>query len=256
MALKIFLSTEDHAKLPDVLKAEYTKQADGRFQLQAESQEGWALEHVVGLKQTVTSTRKEADDLKRLVEGFKDLDPVKAREALAKVDEMKTWKPEDKVREQLAAFKSEYEGKLAEVVAKSTKREQHLLGQISKTARQEALSALAAHGVVGDAAELALPWVMKNLKTVEDASGEFKTIVLDEQGNERVSGQTGKLAPMNPAEFVGSLKTDKKFKMIFPAETKPGGGSQGGGGAGGARSADDFMKTPAAVMVDRGRAAS
>ena len=230
MALKAKLSADDHKKLSGALQGEYVAQADGSFLLVVEAVDGIKLENVDALASTMRTERDGHKEARRLLEAFKQgdgyIDPVKAREALQKVDEIKSWKPDDKVREQLAAMKAEHDARLTTEIKTRDDRNAFLQREIDKSyVEKAALSALAAHGIT-ETAELLMPHVTRYLRAVEE-NGTFVTRVVDENGNPRTSGKTGTMH-MDPVEFVGSLKNDKKSKPAFPAETKPGSGASSG----------------------------
>lgn len=95
MALKAMVKTLDG--LPDAVKPLYRRDGEGDkavFVLDVEPADGFALENVAALKATVLKTREERDTLS---DAFKGLDAAKARDALAKVEAMKNWTPEEKV---------------------------------------------------------------------------------------------------------------------------------------------------------------
>lgn len=85
-----------------------------------------------------------------------------------------------------------------------------------------ATEALAAEG--GNP-ELALPFVEKNIK-VEERDGEFIPVVIDADGDPRISGGTGQ--PMTIRELVKEMKGQEKFAPLFKSESKGGGGAKPG----------------------------
>src|ERR1051326_2181034 len=106
MALKAILDSLD--SVPEGLREHYKKHDDGKYRLDAEG-----VEDVGGLKSALEKERTEskttAQKLKELTEQLGDLDPVKAREALTKLQEM-----EDK--------KMISEGKVDELVQQKIER--------------------------------------------------------------------------------------------------------------------------------------
>jgi len=106
MALKAILDSLD--SVPEGLKEHYKKGDDGKFRLDAEG-----VEDVTGLKSALEKERNErkttAQTLSQLKEQLGDLDPVKAREALKKLQEIEDKKLIDA-------------GKIDEVVAQRMER--------------------------------------------------------------------------------------------------------------------------------------
>lgn len=116
MALKAMLKTLDGLEAP--VKALYKQDGD-KFMLDVEPTEGFELVGG-GLKTALLKEREAREAAEKRIEQFKDVDPDKARDALKKVDAMKNWTPDEKVRElievktkELAAQKdAEYAPKL------------------------------------------------------------------------------------------------------------------------------------------------
>lgn len=231
MAIKLKLSADEHKTLPVALQSEYKAQADGSFVLDWEGVDGLVVENVTELKSALSKERTGHAEARKLAEAFKDLDPVKAREAITKFEEMKNWKPDDKVREQIAAIKSELDGKLKTETETRDKRIGFLVGELNRIlVSAAAREALAQHGVT-DSADLLLPHVERSLRAKE-VDGKFVTRVVDDQGNDRITGESGKSSEMSVKEFVGTMKADNRFKVAFPADNKKAGSGAAGGGNG------------------------
>ena len=229
MALKAKINAEEHAKLPAHFQSEYARQADGSFLLAVEAIEGFALENVQGLKQTVIKTREERDAALKGLEAFKDLDPVVAREAVGKVKEMANWKPEDKVREQIGEIRrqmtEEHTKTLNEVSAKATKWEKAATKALLRGGAEQAI---ARHR--GKPALLLAP-VMEHLKIVEE-NGEPVVRVVDKAGGVRFSSSGSGMDPMSIEELVGTFTRHDDYKVAFEAPPASGTGAGGGGGNG------------------------
>ena len=232
--LKPFVSEEQFKALPAHFQAEYAKGQDGRYVLAVEQVDGWALENVQGLRSALSSERTTAATLKQQIEAFKDLDPVAARAALQKLAELgdiSKLKGEDKVNAQIAAVKGELETKLRTETESRDGRIKHLTAEINRMLVESAArSALQTAGVT-DSIDLLLPHVMSSLRAVEE-NNRFVTRVVDQAGNVRITGQSGKTDPMDATEFVGLMRDDKRFKVAFPAPTKGGTGAPTGGSGG------------------------
>ena len=73
--------------------------------------------------------------------------------------------------------------------------------------------------------ELAMPFVERQIKVVEQ-DGEFKAVVVDKDGDPRISGGTGQ--PMTIKELVREMKGMDMYKPLFKSDVKGGGGAQPG----------------------------
>lgn len=122
----------------------------------------------------------------------------------------------EKMRTELkAAHTKELEGKDATINA--------LRGTVHKyLVTSGATEALAAEG--GNP-ELALPFVERSIK-VEERDGEFIPVVVDADGDPRISGGTGQ--PMTIRELVKEMKSNDKYAPLFASTAKGGGGAQPG----------------------------
>lgn len=119
----------------------------------------------------------------------------------------------DKVRQEMKAA-------MDKAVADERKVQDALRGTVHKyLVTSGASEALAAeNGLV----ELAMPFVERQIKVVEQ-DGEFKAVVVDADGDPRISGGTGQ--PMTIKELVREMKGQEKFAPLFKSEAKGGGGA-------------------------------
>lgn len=240
MALKAKLSADEFGKIPAALQAEYAKQQDGSFVLSVEAVDGFALENITGLKGALSSERTSSAQMKAALEAFKDIDPTKAREAmqrLAELGDVTKLKGEDKVNAMIAQVKSDLEAKVQTQAKTFSDREALLMRELNRFGLEAAArDALKQFGVT-ETAELLMPHVMRSLRLVEKG-GKFTAAVVDEHGNERITGKTGETTPMGVVEYVESMRQNPVYKAAFPAQSKTGSGtppvnpSNGGGGTG------------------------
>ncbi len=113
MSLPETVTKEEFEKLPEVVRDHY-KENEGKFHLSLVPKQ-----RLDEFRQNNINLLKERDDLKVLADQYKDLDPAKAREALAKLKKLdeKNLLDEGKVEElftqRTGAMKNDYEGKLA-----------------------------------------------------------------------------------------------------------------------------------------------
>lgn len=228
MALKALISKEDHAKLGDALKGEYQPQADGTYLLSVEGVNGFALENVTGLKNTLATERENARKAGELVSKFGDLDPEKARDALGKVEKMSKWTPEEKVADQLKAQVAQVEGKYTAELKSKAEREAKLHGIVTKLlVDSEVRRVIADKG----SATLLLPHMRDRIR-VEERNGEFVPVVVDEKGTPRISMKSGSSDPMGIEEYVLSTKNDKDLSHGWFGSGHSGSGAAGSSSSG------------------------
>lgn len=238
MALKAVLTSLDG--IDDSIKALYVEK-DGKHILDVETVEGYALEDVSGLKTALGKERTTRERLERDVVKFKDLDPDKAREALAKLEELTSIDPA-KEADKIANTKFE--------AAKSQLLEKHqgdltardgkissLEGLVDQLARkQEAIAAIAEHK---GSVDLLLPHVL-NITKSEVTDDGVRVKVLQPDGNDRVNGKGD---PMSIRELVAEMRQSDIYGPAFEGSGQSGSGKQPNGGGGGAPQKGNFGGT-------------
>lgn len=204
MALKKKLNKEEHAKLSDVLKAEYIEDGDG-FRLDVDGDEDTgALKRA---KDRESQLRKDAE--KALKEAQDQLDALGTDDARKKGDIAtleKSWQTK------LDTQKAEYEGKLGKLTGHTTKN------LVDNVAIQ------LANDLSKSSPKVLLPHIRARLQA--DFEGdEPKTRILDKDG---------KPSAMTIDELKAEFVADKDFSGIITASKASGGAgkpSQNGGGA-------------------------
>jgi hypothetical protein len=215
MALKAILEKIDDA--PEALREHYTEQ-DGKFVLSVEPVGGYALEDVSGLKSALGKERTTRENLEKEVVKYKDLDPDRARAALAELDELKKIDP-SKEADKIANGKFEaakvqlLEQHTKEVKAKDD-RIATLTGAVDGlTRKQQATLALAeAKGSV----ELLLPHVLAHTRVKEADDGSFSVEVVDAAGNVRIADAQG--TPMDVKGLVAEMRKSETFARAFDGD--------------------------------------
>ncbi len=210
--------------LDPLIQAEYTEDKEaGTFRLDVSSAGGWGLDRVDDLKKQLSTAETKHQKATDLLKSFDDLDPKKARDAIAKVAEMADWTPDDKVQEKLAADKKVLEDKFQSDIASTQAERDELLGQVKRQLIDgEGLKAIAA--VKGNVA-LLLPAVQSRSRVEKDDQGNYVARVIDADGNARVTTEQGKTHKMTISELVGVvLRDDADYKVCYQ-----GGGASGGG---------------------------
>lgn len=211
--------------IPENLRPIYAE-ADGKYSI-PEGLRGVA-DAITGLFQANGKIREENKGLLRKsqvdLSGLEDFgedlptikEKVKAR--LAELEEAASKGAEgklnvDKVRQEMKAA-------MDKAVAEERKVQDALRGTVHKyLVTSGASEALAAEGGM---VELAMPFVERQVKVIEQ-DGEFKAVVVDKDGDPRISGGTGQ--PMTIRELVREMKGMETYKPLFKSEAKGGGGA-------------------------------
>lgn len=223
MSLKAIVETID--VVPEAARGFY-KESEGKFVLDVESVDGFALEDVSGLKSTLGKEMTLRKKLEKDVLKFRDIDPDKAREAISKLEELGNVDPSkdaDKiVSERLEAAKRQLLAKHGEELQTRDGR----IGALTKTVEgllidQAATVALAeAKGSV----ELLLPHVQRHTRVREDANGKFVVEVVDKDGNARIGNAKGD--PMTISDLVQEMRKSDAFGRAFDGSGASGSGTQ------------------------------
>lgn len=225
------------AKLEDVsevLRGEYrpgteAEGLNGKFVLNVEGQDGWVLENVNGLKTALSSERTALQTEKAKTAAFEGIDPVKAKDAIAKVAELGTLDPkkdvdrlvQEKVDAQLGQLNDRHNGEKKALETRLSRRDA-LIEDTFKT--RTAIEAIAAQK--GDV-ELLLPHVLPSIAfDLEETDDKVvpKVKIIDDNGNTRIGDSAG--ANMTIEQRVGELKTHEKFSRLFEGSGHQGTGDQ------------------------------
>lgn len=240
MSLKALITKEDWEKLDSKLQSEYTEK-DGKHLLDVTSVDGWALEDVTTLKSSLQKERSNAatgsSRVKELEAQFKDIDPIKAREALAKIAELADYDPDKK----LAEAKKEFE---ASLVAKFDKDKATLLAKhttdmdtkqkdyevVAAQLRESLVDAEATRAVseAKGSVELLNPIIRQTVSMKKQDDGTYKPAILDGEGNPRLSPRSGSTEWMTISEYVNELKENEVFARAFDGSGASGSGATGG----------------------------
>lgn len=226
MALKAYLTEEDHGKLDDASRKLYVQAGDG-YRLDVESVDGWRLENVDALVSGKARLKKDYDDLREKAKAFDGLDPAEARAALDKLKalgdgESKTSEKLEAVRRQLLEeFEKKEQGYVAQTQAIESQLQRHLI-------EAAASQALAKHK--GDAA-LLMPHIAASVRAVKNEKGQYVLRVVAPDGETMTSKLSGRAGEdMTVDELVSG-----EYKQRFPAAFE-GTGSSGSGATGSGRS--------------------
>ena len=239
---------------------------EDKFVLDVEASDGFNLENVEGLKTALSSERTEHGKTKAKVKDFEGIDPVKAKEAIAKIEELGTLDPkkdvdrlvDEKVKAQLDQVNERHQNEL-------TARDKKIEGR-DALLRQTLVHDAALKAIVAEKGDpdLLLPHILPRiqLELDEDDTGKIvpKTKVLDASGNVRIGDSQGN--PMKIEGLVGELKKHEKFSKLFEGSGHSGTGeeppqrrSNGGGGHEGKKLSQLSRKDKSKLIGEIGLAA-
>lgn len=255
MALLAKLTNDEYGKLEATVKTLYVQRGE-EWWLDVKEVGGVMLDDVRGLKSALQTVKAEKAEVVKKLETYGDLDPSAARDALGKVQEMKDWSPDQKVKEQLAAVRSELSTKHAKELAAEKAR-----AETADAALRKHLLETAAVRAISDAkpvdggVELLLPHVLGQLSLEKDeASGKMEPRVVDTRtGRARLTSRQGSQDPMTVNELVEELKSRSPYSAAFRGVGAAGGGATGSvRGSGGGT--DDLSNLPPVERLRRARA--
>lgn len=223
MALKrVVDSIED---VPENLRELYVETPTGKYRLDAEDDDS------AELKRAIEKERKNSETLKLALEKFRkehgDIDP----------EEFRALKADAEKREQERAakagewdkVKAQIEEKYGKEIAQRDQALQETEAAYRRTLLEgAALSAIAAEKGIP---AMLMPKVLKHLRD-KKSDGKFDVVVVDEQGNERISPRSGSDGPMTVAELVTELKADAVWARAFDGSSSSGGGATQNGSNG------------------------
>lgn len=231
MTIKAIVETTDG--MDEFLASLYEPMDDGGYRLRVEPANGYELQNVGGLKSALEKERGRAEKLERQMKRYADLDPDKAREALAKWEELAQIDPAkeaDRIAHEKvqAATKQLHEKAQNEIKAREDRITQ-LVSVLQETLiDREATAALAeAKGSV----DLLLPHVQRYTRVREADNGRFTVEIVDGEGNARIKDSSG--APMTIKDLVAEMRNSDKFGRAFEASGQSGAGRVPPNGAAG-----------------------
>lgn len=231
--LRAIVSKEEFEKLEEAVRALYAPLdgSEDRFLLQVTPADGFVLEDVSGLKSALQKERQNVEAANTSLKAFEGLDPKKARDALARIEEIGNWKPDDKVKETIRQREEQLTAKFDADLKVERDAREAAEGEVKRllidSAATEAISK-----AKGDV-DLLLPHVRSQTR-VEAENGRFVARVIDpKDGSVRISMEPRNQDPMGIPELVTSMR--ERFPAAFEGAAARGTGAAGqdGGGAGG-----------------------
>jgi len=223
MALKAVLEKVDD--LPESVRAFY-QEKEGKFVLDVESVDGFALEDVAGLKSTLGKELTRRKQLEKDFAKFKDIDPDKAREALVRLEELGNIDPlkeADKIVDQRLKAAT---GQLVEKHTKELDVERARSARLQKAFEATLIdqAATAALAEAKGSVELLLPHVQRHTRVRELDDGRHVVEVIDKDGTVRIGNSKGD--PMTITDLVQEMKKSDAFGRAFDGTGQSGSGTR------------------------------
>ncbi len=235
MPIRVVIDEQELDAIPEGIRAEYKKDDDGRFYLEAEGIDDHP--HVQGLRKTLKKFRDvepNADRLKARLErlapweSFGDDNPSEVRERLRKLEELEASGDgkEDEVKAKLEAL---YEKRLDAARKEERERYEKLEGDYNRVLAErkrevkerDLARALDEIGVLKEGMPGALARLKEMGAQVEEAEdGTFRTVFETE------------IDKLSAADFVKKWATTEEAKFYLPASGNNGSGMRGGTGGG------------------------
>ena len=208
--------------LPEGVAELYTELPDnGGFLLDVEPVNGFALENVAGLKETLADRKSKAAERKTALAAFDGIDPAKARTALEKYAEIENWTPDQKAQEAIEANKAQLQDKFDKDLGELNAKYDNVNRQLHDALVVQ--GATAAIAEAGGNVKLLLPHVTKQMKLV-DQDGKLVAKIVDDKGQPRVTMKSGSTDDMGLGELLETMKSSDDFGSAFAGSNAAGGG--------------------------------
>lgn len=233
-------------QVPEEHREHYTKVEDpkspahGKFVFTLDVVDGFSVRNIDNLQAALNAERGKAEEAEKKLKLFGDLDPGKARDALTRVEEMKNWTPEDKVKAQIQREVGEAKSKLEADLKAARDTNEKLEGRFRRMLiTTEGTAAIAK--LKGNV-DLLMPLVERSARIKFE--GEKPVVFFEgENGQPILSKKAGTTDPMGAEEFVEGLR--ERFAQAFEGHGGSGTGSEGAKGKGGPRQPWEITKTEA-----------
>lgn len=233
--LKAMLQTLEG--LDEKVKEHYTEK-DGKFYLDVEKVEGLALEDVSGLKASVETLRasersltqdlkNSTDNIKQLETKYDGIDPVAAKDALSKLDEITNWDGNKKIQEAVEIADRKMQIKMEELVKQNTEKVKALESDLvnSQDQLQDAIvntQIVKAISQENGNVDLLIPHVRKHVNMIKDGKGNWIPEVVNDKGEPKIGDNAG--TPMTVLQYVQNMKTQDTFAAAFLGVNSSGSG--------------------------------
>jgi hypothetical protein len=205
--------------VPEALRS-HVVEDDGKFVLEGESKTD-----INGLKNALGHEKDEARKLKAALKKFDGLDADEIRQI---IDER------EKRQNDAARAKGDFEkleAKLKGEHAKDIELRDKRVSTLEAALRSEKVDNAATQAIIEleGSPKVLLPHVTRDVRVIEDDTGTFHTVVVDEHGEPRLKkdAKTGK-DYLSLEEHVSGFKDDPEFAGAFKGSGASGSGSRPG----------------------------
>jgi hypothetical protein len=251
MPIRIVADKQD--ELPEGLR-EFAKLEGSVYVVAAVSMpEGWALENVRALKDSVIAARTERDDAKRSLKAFDGLDAAKAGDAREALEQLTAGKLRGS--KEIDEYKQSIERKFAEDRTKLETRLSARTALLREQMTRGQLSPIIAAKGGSDSMDAILTLAAAHVRLDEADDGQVKACLVDRAGKQMVTTKAGSAEPMTYEEFVEQMRDAPATRGLFRLTATGGsGGSSQSGGAGRAVGQQDVSHMSATELIRLGNA--
>lgn len=199
----------------------------GKFILDVDGVDGYAIGNIGNLKNALESERERAAKHEKRAKAFGDLDPEDVTQKLTKLEEMSAIDPakeadklaDEKVKAARAQIEAEFTKKL-EVEQAARKASAQQVRDLSVNGALQ--SAITAAGLEGNRAAVLTRYALGFVKYEDGEDGSGHVRVLNDNGETRY-GPKGD--PMTVPEYVKATLDDPEFEWLAPPRNPDQGGS-------------------------------
>lgn len=226
MALKAYLTSEEHEALDESARGLYVEQDDG-YRLDVESANGWNLGNISGLESTLRKQKQELAKLKTSLKSYEGMDPEAARAALERIESM--GEGDAKVKDQIESVRRQ----MAEVFDKERSTLTSQAQALEEQLKAHLVQAAAAQALKGANAKLLMPHIERAVRVEKDESGKYRIKVLDAEGNEITSKKPDRIGMSIDLNEYAETHLRHEFPEAFPGTGQSGSGAGGSARSGG-----------------------
>jgi len=218
MALKAFI--KDLSAVDEEQQALY-KKSDNGFVLDVDPVDGFDLQNVTALKNSLHNLRGEYDVAKTTLKSFGELDPKDVMDKLARYEKNKDLNPERLKKELMIEARelvgNEYETKLAN----SNKTNASLKAAVKKSAMSEINGMIAQTG----ANPKFFQGHINDVVDVEFTDDGYDLVFKGPDGKPRFNiDDDAKTSPFTAKDLINELRNDDDYGQIFPTDANSGKG--------------------------------
>jgi hypothetical protein len=231
MPLKAIISGDEHAKLPDPLRAEYVlNEKLGKHVLAVEPVEGWALEDVRGLKTVLSERTERHKEASQKLQAYGDLTPEAARAAVEQLAALGDMGDKKKLDERIAAMTGQVEQKYKSEVERRDQMVRGLTETVSRLMIDGEAARVLADPKVRGSLPLLIGPIRSAARVEQDGQGGFTLKIVDPRtGAPLLSQQQGNNGPMGLEEFILHLRSLPEYAPAFAGTGATGSGTTGTG---------------------------